>query len=57
MGHPMHLHGHSFQVVELDGEILEDGPVRDTIQIPQDAIVLPYVFKRIIQVNGYFIVI
>ena len=33
-GHPMHLHGHSFQVVELDGEILEDGPVRDTIQIP-----------------------
>ena len=33
-GHPMHLHGHNFQVVELDGEILEDGPVRDTIQIP-----------------------
>jgi FtsP/CotA-like multicopper oxidase with cupredoxin domain len=33
-GHPMHLHGHSFQVVELDGEKIENGPIRDTIQIP-----------------------
>ena len=33
-GHPMHLHGHSFQVVELDGESIQNGPVRDTIQIP-----------------------
>ena len=33
-GHPMHLHGHSFQVVELDGERIQNGPMRDTIQIP-----------------------
>ena len=34
VGHPMHLHGHSFQVVELDGKAVEDAPMRDTLQMP-----------------------
>jgi len=33
MGHPMHLHGHDFQVVEIDGEKLS-GALRDTLMVP-----------------------
>ena len=33
VGHPMHLHGHSFKVVELDGRAF-NGAVRDTLQVP-----------------------
>ncbi len=33
MPHPMHLHGHEFQVVEIDGERFP-GAVRDTVLIP-----------------------
>jgi FtsP/CotA-like multicopper oxidase with cupredoxin domain len=33
MGHPMHLHGHVFQVVELNGNALK-GALRDTVQVP-----------------------
>jgi FtsP/CotA-like multicopper oxidase with cupredoxin domain len=33
MPHPMHLHGHEFQVVEIDGERLS-GAVRDTVLVP-----------------------
>ena len=33
MAHPMHLHGHRFQVVEIDGRRFS-GAVRDTIHIP-----------------------
>jgi FtsP/CotA-like multicopper oxidase with cupredoxin domain len=33
MGHPMHLHGHDFQVVEIDGEKIS-GAVRDTVEVP-----------------------
>jgi len=33
MGHPMHLHGHDFQVVEIDGEKLS-GAMRDTLMVP-----------------------
>jgi FtsP/CotA-like multicopper oxidase with cupredoxin domain len=33
MPHPMHLHGHLFQVVEIDG-VRFQGAVRDTILIP-----------------------
>jgi len=33
MGHPMHLHGHDFQVAEVDGEKLS-GALRDTILVP-----------------------
>jgi FtsP/CotA-like multicopper oxidase with cupredoxin domain len=33
MSHPMHLHGHDFQVVEIDGQPLS-GAVRDTLVIP-----------------------
>jgi FtsP/CotA-like multicopper oxidase with cupredoxin domain len=33
MGHPMHLHGHVFQVIELNGKALS-GAVRDTVQVP-----------------------
>ena len=33
MSHPMHLHGHPFQVVEIDGQSLS-GAVRDTVLVP-----------------------
>ncbi|MFO1082337.1 MAG: multicopper oxidase family protein [Reyranellaceae bacterium] len=33
MDHPMHLHGHSFQVTEIDGRQIA-GAVRDTILVP-----------------------
>lgn len=33
MGHPMHLHGHHFQVVEIDGRRLV-GAMRDTVWVP-----------------------
>ena len=35
MAHPMHLHGHHFQVVGLDGSLLA-GAVRDTVLVPVD---------------------
>lgn len=35
MPHPMHLHGHEFQVVEIDGTRLP-GAVRDTILVPSN---------------------
>ncbi|RUV74805.1 MAG: multicopper oxidase family protein [Mesorhizobium sp.] len=33
MGHPMHLHGHHFQVVAIDGQRFA-GAVRDTVWVP-----------------------
>lgn len=33
MSHPMHLHGHHFQVVEINGVRL-NGPMRDTVLVP-----------------------
>ena len=33
MAHPMHLHGHHFQVVALDGQPVR-GPMRDTVFVP-----------------------
>jgi FtsP/CotA-like multicopper oxidase with cupredoxin domain len=36
MSHPMHLHGHSFQVVGIDGHRFA-GAMRDTVQIPPGA--------------------
>jgi FtsP/CotA-like multicopper oxidase with cupredoxin domain len=33
MSHPMHLHGHHFQVVAIDGERIE-GAMRDTVLVP-----------------------
>jgi FtsP/CotA-like multicopper oxidase with cupredoxin domain len=36
MSHPMHLHGHSFQVTEINGTPLH-GPVRDTVLVPPKA--------------------
>jgi FtsP/CotA-like multicopper oxidase with cupredoxin domain len=33
MSHPMHLHGHRFQVVEIDGKRFP-GAVRDTVLVP-----------------------
>ncbi|USG62964.1 multicopper oxidase domain-containing protein [Sneathiella marina] len=33
MSHPMHLHGHSFQVVEINGTRF-NGAMRDTIMVP-----------------------
>ncbi|KTD61101.1 multicopper oxidase family protein [Legionella spiritensis] len=36
MAHPMHYHGHVFQITEVNGNKLENGPLRDT------AMVLPH---------------
>jgi FtsP/CotA-like multicopper oxidase with cupredoxin domain len=33
MGHPIHLHGHAFQVVNLGGRVFA-GAVRDTVYLP-----------------------
>lgn len=33
MAHPMHLHGHHFQVVNINGKIMS-GAVRDTVHVP-----------------------
>ena len=33
MSHPMHLHGHVFQVIEIGG-LPVDGAVRDTVLVP-----------------------
>lgn len=38
MAHPMHLHGHHFQVVAIDGQVLA-GPTRDTVLVPIGATV------------------
>jgi FtsP/CotA-like multicopper oxidase with cupredoxin domain len=35
MPHPMHLHGHEFQVVEING-VRFAGPVRDTVLVPPE---------------------
>jgi FtsP/CotA-like multicopper oxidase with cupredoxin domain len=33
MSHPMHFHGHTFEVTEIDGKPLQDGPMRDTVLV------------------------
>jgi FtsP/CotA-like multicopper oxidase with cupredoxin domain len=33
MAHPMHLHGHSFQVIDINGQALS-GALRDTVLVP-----------------------
>jgi FtsP/CotA-like multicopper oxidase with cupredoxin domain len=38
MAHPMHLHGHPFQVIEINGAPLS-GALRDTVHIPPMSIV------------------
>src|SRR5262245_15352675 len=38
MSHPMHLHGHIFQVSEINGQTL-DGALRDSILVPPEATV------------------
>ena len=38
MAHPMHLHGHTFQVVALNGKRFA-GAMRDTVQVPPMAMV------------------
>jgi FtsP/CotA-like multicopper oxidase with cupredoxin domain len=35
MAHPMHLHGHHFQVVAVNGRAIA-GAVRDTVQVPRN---------------------
>lgn len=42
MSHPMHFHGHVFQVTEIDGKPIENGPLRDTI------LVLPHQTQKIV---------
>ncbi len=36
MSHPMHLHGHSFQVIEINGNPM-NGALRDTVLVPPKA--------------------
>lgn len=38
MAHPMHLHGHHFQVVAIDGNPI-DGAMRDTVLVPPEGTV------------------
>ncbi|MCW6511720.1 multicopper oxidase family protein [Lichenifustis flavocetrariae] len=38
MAHPMHLHGHVFQVVAIDGQRF-DGAMRDTVLVPPKSVV------------------
>lgn len=38
MSHPMHLHGHSFQIMALDGKPIA-GAIRDTVLVPPGATV------------------
>ncbi|OZA16148.1 MAG: copper oxidase [Rhodobacterales bacterium 17-64-5] len=38
MGHPMHLHGHAFQVVNINGKAV-NGAMRDTVYVPAMAMV------------------
>ncbi|MES2217620.1 MAG: multicopper oxidase family protein [Pseudomonadota bacterium] len=42
MAHPMHFHGHIFQVTEIKGKQLANGPLRDTI------LVLPHTTQKIV---------
>lgn len=35
-GHPMHLHGHAFQVVNINGRAI-NGAMRDTVCVPRMA--------------------
>ena len=38
MAHPMHLHGHTFQVVAINGKRFS-GAMRDTVQVPPQAMI------------------
>lgn len=38
MGHPMHLHGHVFQIVGLNGRAVS-GPRRDTVYVPPMSVI------------------
>lgn len=42
MSHPMHFHGHIFQVTNIDNKPIIDGPLRDTI------LVLPHSSKTVV---------
>jgi FtsP/CotA-like multicopper oxidase with cupredoxin domain len=33
MAHPMHLHGHVFEVTKINGQAIEDGAMRDTVLV------------------------
>ena len=39
MAHPMHLHGHEFEVTEIDGKRLKQGAMRDTVLVLPNSIV------------------
>ncbi|WP_158644250.1 multicopper oxidase family protein [Legionella hackeliae] len=39
MSHPMHLHGHVFQVTEVDGTKLSNGALRDTVLVQPNSTV------------------
>ena len=33
MSHPIHIHGHVFKVVKINGKSVDDGVIRDTIYV------------------------
>lgn len=33
MAHPMHLHGHVFEVTEIDGKAIKNGAIQDTVLV------------------------
>ena len=33
MAHPMHLHGHVFEIMEIDGKAIKNGALRDTVLV------------------------
>lgn len=39
MAHPMHLHGHVFEVIEIDGKKISDGLLHDTVLVLPNSIV------------------
>ena len=43
MSHPMHIHGHVFEVTEINGVLVKDGPLRDTVLVlPNSSVVVQF---------------
>lgn len=41
MSHPIHIHGHYFKVIKIDGKSVKDGAIRDTIYVmPKSSIII-----------------
>jgi FtsP/CotA-like multicopper oxidase with cupredoxin domain len=48
-GHPFHIHVNSFEVISVNGKLLEPGTIKDTIWIPAEStVVIRIRFKEFI---------